>query len=347
MRLLLVGIGVALMGCFSAADAADTQTPVPSYSIIERIAGPGTDWDYLSVDSATRRLYIAHSGVTALDLDTNKLSANLVAGKVTHAVLPLGGGVVAVDDSADHSLTIFDGATGKVRARLQIPSSSAKKGFHDPDFLVIEPKSGLIVVVNGDSGELVLVDANQPAIVGKIPVGGALESAAADGTGSLYVNVASSNEIAVVDVLAKKAGVRFPLKKCEEPTGLIFDEHDGLLIAACDNGVVKFIEAKSGRDVKTLRVGKGPDAVIYDAARHLAFIPSGEAGTLSIIAVRGAADIAVIETVSTERGARTGALDPKTGRLYLPAAKFNPPTPEFPFPHAIEGTFEVLVAAPK
>jgi DNA-binding beta-propeller fold protein YncE len=237
-----------------------------------------------------------------------------------------------------------------VRARLQIPSSSAKKGFHDPDFLAIEPKSGLIVVVNGDSGELVLVDAkplDQPAIVGKIQVGGALETAAADGTGSLYVNVVSSNEIAVVDVAAKKVGARLPLKKCEEPTGLIFDEHDGLLIAACDNGVVKFIDAKSGRDVKTLKVGKGPDAVIFDAARHLAFIPSGEAGTLSIIAVRGAADIALVGTVPTQLGARTGALDPKTGRLYLPTAKFNPPTPEFPFPHAIEGTFEVLVVAPK
>jgi DNA-binding beta-propeller fold protein YncE len=348
MRLLLVATGVvAFMGCFPVANAADAHTPIPGYSIIARIPGPGTDWDYLSVDAAARRLYIAHSGVTALDLNTNTVSANIVAGKMTHGVLPLGGGVVAVDDSTDHSLTIFDGATGKVRVKLEIPRSSTKKGFHDPDYLAIEPTTGLLAVVNGDSGELVLVDPSKPSVVGEIPIAGDLESAVADGRGSLYVNVASSNEIAVVHVATKKVSAHFPLKKCEEPTGLAFDAKDDLLIAACDNGIVKFIDAESGRDIKTFKVGKGPDAVIFDAARNLAFIPSGDTGTLSVIAVHGARDIALAETVPTQRGARTGALDPQTGRLYLPTAKFNPPTSEFPFPRAIEGTFEILVVAPR
>jgi DNA-binding beta-propeller fold protein YncE len=331
----------------STASAADTHITAINYAIIERIQAPGTDWDYLSVDPAARHLYIAHNGVTALNLTTHEVKSHLVPGKITHGVLPLGNDLVAVDDSSDGTLTLFEGTTGKVHATLQIPRSSSKKGFHDPDALTLEPKTGLIVVVNGDSGELVLVDPRKPAVVGTIGVGGDLEFAAADEAGSVFVNVASTNEVAVVDVAERKVAARYPLKGCQEPTGLAFDALDGVVISVCDNGVVKFIAAKSGRDIRTLTVGKGPDAVLFDGSRRLAFVPSGESGTLGIIAVRSLTDIALVQTVPTQLGARTGALDAQTGRLYLPTARFKPPTKAFPFPSAIEGTFEILVLAPK
>jgi DNA-binding beta-propeller fold protein YncE len=317
------------------------------YSIIERIPGPGTDWDYLAVDPAARRLYIAHNGVAALDLDTNKLTPRLLADGITHGVLPLGNGVVAVSDSTAGTVTLFEGATGKVRATLHIPKSAAAKGFRDPDALVLEPKTGLLITVNADSGELVLIDLKKPSVVGSIALGGNLEFPVADGTGTVFVNVASANEIAAVDIVHRKLIKRFSLKGCEEPTGLSFDERDALLVSVCVNGAVKFIDAKSGHDLKTLTAGKEPDAVIFDATRRLVFVPSGEAGTLSVIAVRSPTDITLVQTVATQVGARTGALDPQTGRVYLPAAQFKPPTAQFPFPSAIEGTFKVLVVAPK
>jgi hypothetical protein len=93
-------------------------------------------------------------------------------------------------------------------------------------------------------------------------------------------------------------------------------------------------------------VGKGPDAVLFDAGRRLAFVTSGESGTLAVVSVRSPADIVLVQTVRTQLGARTGALDAQTGRLYLPTAQFKPPTKAFPFPSAIEGTFEILVLTP-
>jgi DNA-binding beta-propeller fold protein YncE len=331
----------------STASAADTHVTAINYTITERMKAPGTDWDYLAVDPAAKRLYIAHNGVMAVNLTNHEVTAHLVPGKITHGVLPLGDDLVAVDDSADATLTLFEGSTGKVHATLQIPRSSSKKGFHDPDALTFEPKTGLIVVVNGDSGELVLVDPKKPAVVGTIAVGGDLEFAAADEAGSVFVNIASTNEVAVVDVAERKVAARYPLKGCQEPTGLAFDTLDGMVISVCDNGIVKFIAAKSGRDIRTLKVGKGPDAVLFDASQRLAFVPSGESGTLSIIAVRSLADIALAQTVRTQLGARTGALDAQTGHLYLPTARFKPPTKAFPFPSAVEGTFEILVLAPR
>jgi hypothetical protein len=342
------GCLAGLVTCLSAVPTALAQTAAVHYSIIEQIPGPGTDWDYLSVDPAARRLYIAHNGVAALDLETNKLTTQLVAGKSTHGVLPLGNGMVVVDDSGNEALTFFEGTTGKVGATLHIRKyCTTAQGFRDPDALALDPRTGLLVVVNADSGELVVVDPKKVAILGTIKLGGNLEFPAMDGAGTVFVNVASTNEIAAVDIAKRKVTGYFPLRDCEEPTGLDFDERDHLLISVCANGVAKFIDSRTGRDLKTVAIGKGADAVMFDAARRLAFVPSGEAGTLSIIAVRSPDEISLVETVQTRVGARTGAIDPQTGRIYLPAAKLQPPSASFPFPSAIEGTFVVLVLAPK
>jgi hypothetical protein len=110
--------------------------------------------------------------------------------------------------------------------------------------------------------------------------------------------------------------------------------------------VTKFIHAKSGREAASINVGKGADAVMFDSQRHGAFIASGDDGTLSVIAVRSAADIAVVQTLATQKGTRLGAVDSTTGRVYLPAAKFGPPVPPSPYPSALPGTFQILVVAP-
>ena len=52
-----------------------------------------------------------------------------------------------------------------------------------------------------------------------------------------------------------------------------------------------------------------------------------------------------IERVPTQRGARTGAVDPETGRVYLPTARFGPPPAPNQRPSAVPGSFEVLVVA--
>ena len=99
----------------------------------------------------------------------------------------------------------------------------------------------------------------------------------------------------------------------------------------------------SGRRIAALKIGARPDAVVYDEGRNLAYIPSGGAGTLSVIALSGAADTTVIDTVVTQVGARTGTVDPKTGRIYLPAAEYLPPAAPGQRPTVKPGTFQVLV----
>ena len=103
------------------------------------------------------------------------------------------------------------------------------------------------------------------------------------------------------------------------------------------------VSSTSGKVVASVAVGDEPDAAFYDAQRHLAYVPSGGKGTLSVLALRGPKDVALVQTVQTRLGARTGALDPKTGRIYLPSAEYDAPAQPGGRPRMKPGSFAVLV----
>jgi DNA-binding beta-propeller fold protein YncE len=348
MKTAIVGaLGVAVT---AASSVAITATPAtPAYSIVDRISGTGGGWDYAVIDDSAERLYLAQQGVTAVDLRTNKLTTALVPGKITHGVAPLGEGKIAVDDSTSKTVTVFDGTTGKVVATIPTAEYNPVNGMHALDAMVLEPNTGLLVAINGESGLLLLIDTRQAKVTGTVSIGGKPEYAAADGKGRLYINVnrGKTNEVVGVDVAARKVVAHIPLKGCEEPTGLAFDQGDDLLISVCGNGVAKFLHRDSGREAASLTVAKGADAVMFDPQRRRAFVPGADSGTLSVIAVRSADDIAVVQTLATQRGTRLGAVDSGSGKVYLPAAKFGPPVPPNPYPSVVRGTFEILVVAPQ
>ena len=106
------------------------------------------------------------------------------------------------------------------------------------------------------------------------------------------------------------------------------------------------IDARSGANIATLKIGKGPDGVLLDAARRRAFIPAAD-GTLSVLALRARDDIALVGAVKTTAGAKTGAVDPSTGNIYLPSVELQPPEKEGARPKPVPGSFTILVVAPK
>jgi hypothetical protein len=345
---IMARVAVLVMTVISSAVAVAAQNS-PTYSVVNRISGSGRSWDYAVVDEESNRFYLAQQGITALDLRTGKITTGLVAGRTTHGVAVLGGGTLAVDDAAKKTIIVFNGADGKIVATIPTAEDNPVNGNHALDALIVEPTSGLLIAVNGESGLLLLVDTKQAKVVGTIAIGGHPEFAAADGNGRIYVNVerGKTSQIAAVDIVSRKVVQKIPLSGCEGPTGLAYDQGDDLLISVCgDNGVTKFIHPKAGHEVASLNVGKGADAVMFDPQRHTAFIASADEGTLSVIAVRSPADIAVVQTLVTQRGTRLGAVDSASGRIYLPAAKFGPPVPPVPYPSVLPGSFEILVVAP-
>jgi DNA-binding beta-propeller fold protein YncE len=345
--------GIALLAIAACNPRPAATAPAGTYAIVDRVPGPPTSlWDYASVDAKAGRLYLAAQGVMALDLKTGKITPQFVPGGRTHGVLVLVDGTVALADATSNTVKFFDGATGRILATIPTGKSPTVKGWHNPDAMVLEPKTGFLVAANGDSSTLVLIDIKKYAVVGTIPIGGKLEFAAADGSGTIYINVETKNAIAVVDIPNRKLVKEISLKDCKDPSGLAYDAADRLVISVCENGLAKFIDATNDTETVSIPVGRGADAVMYDPMRHVAFIPAGTDGTLSVIGVRGPKDVALIQTLTTQPSARLGVIDPRTGRLYLPIVKYDrsaPPTkmPGLEFPTPIPSTFQFLVVEPQ
>jgi len=327
MRRLAGAIAMAL-----AAGAAMASTA--RYQVVDRIPGPDGGWDYLRVDEAHGRVLMPRgTSVMAIDMSTKQIVTGLAPGGRQHLALPLPGGKeMLVTNGADNTVIFAEILTG-------VPTGTAPVA-RGPDAAVIEPRSGLVLVMGHAGGTVTLVNPTTHQVVGEVQVGGALEEGAADGSGRAFVNVEDKNEIAVVDLTARKVVARWPLPGCEGPTGLAYNPQDRLLIAACD-GATDLVRTRDGKVVATLPTGKGADGAAYDAKRHVAFVPAGRDGTLAVIGFeRGAGRI--IATVPTQRGARTLAVDQRTGRVYLPTAQYQP-TPGGGRPTPVPGTFEVLV----
>jgi DNA-binding beta-propeller fold protein YncE len=360
-RKFLAYVGVLAACCSAAAFSRGSDLQSGPYQLIAPVPGGSADgvWDYATVDDVARRLYLAQDGVTVLDLDTGKVTPHFATGKPlqglvpTHHVLPVNGGkALAVSDVARNSVDFFDSQTGKVLSAVSV-GPPPKQNWHNPDGLLYEPKSKYLIAVNGDSSSLSLIDTTAFAKTGDIAVGkGKLETAVADGAGLVYVNQEEANSIAIVDVTRRKVLQEIGMKDCEEPTGLAYDSKDRLVISVCSNGLVKFIATDSKKEIASVKVGSGADGIVYDSARQVVFSFGGEDGTLSIIEVHGRESIALVQTLKTKPGARLGALDPTTGRVYIPAATFGPPAAPLQLPgmESLPGlnphTFEFLVVAP-
>jgi DNA-binding beta-propeller fold protein YncE len=272
----------------------------------------------------------------SLDLDTEVVMPQFITGRGVHGIAAVAGSDLFVSTNSDsNTATVFEGKRGKVLG--SVPTGTA------PDSVVFEPKSQLAVVFNQGSTDATLFNPMTLRVVGTIPLSGTPEFGTVDGQGHAYVNISSKNQIAVIDVAARRVAGAIALEDCEEPSGLAYDALDQMLISACFNGVAEFLDINTRHMVTRVPTGKFPDAVIWDGDRRLAFVPSFADGTVSVVAVPGKANIKVVQRVPTQMGTRTGALDARTGKLYLPTSKLNPPAKKGAYPTPVPGTFEIWV----
>ena len=308
----------------------------PDYKVVERIKIPDGGFDYVTFDSATGRVYIARTDfTTVIDAKTGATS-QLKSASHGHMVVPVAGTTLGVLPQGAGTVLIAD--TSKDVAVATIP------GGMGPDGATYDPFSKFVFVMNHRGGDATVIDPIAGKAVATIPVGGTLEFPASDGAGKVFVNVEDQHQIAVIDVKMRKVVARYPMAGCEGPTGLAYVPDSKLLISSCD-GVAKVLQAKDGKEVASLAIGHGPDAVIYDPMRQLAFIPCSGEGILEVISVKDPAHISIVQHVATQTGTRTGAVDPQSGRLYLVATKLGPKTANGRA-ERLAGTYEALVVSP-
>lgn len=331
-------IPLALVAATPVTGAPNTAAPVYTMDAPIPAIGDG-GWDYASVDSVARQLFVAHGNeITVIDLDTKK---SRVIGAIAHghAVLPIPAtNLLFATSGSDASVRLIDRTTGGEAARIEVGAK--------PDAAVFDPATGHVLVMNADGGSVSDVDVANRTVARTIPVKTALEYAAIGRRRTLFVNNEDANEIDTVDLASGRAGSAITLPGCKGPTGLAYDAKTDRLISACANGKAAVVDAGRRRLIALINIGRGPDAVLFDAKRRLALIPCGSDGVLDILSLDAPGGVKHVGTVKTEAGARTGALDPATGTIYLPNARFGTPTTAGKRPPVMPGTFHVLVVRP-
>jgi DNA-binding beta-propeller fold protein YncE len=277
-----------------------------------KIGGEG-GWDYLTVDSIARRLYVTHAThVVVVNLDTNQVVGDIPDTPNPHgvAIAPeLNKGFIS--NGRGNNVTIFDLKTLKVTGTVATGEN--------PDGIRYDSKSGRVFAFNGRSKSATAIDGRTGAVVATIPLPGKPEFPVADGKGKVYANIEDTNEIVEIDAAKATVTKKYALTGCEGPSGLAIDTKERRLFSVCGNRVMAISDPDAGKVIATPAIGAGSDGAAFDAGTGYAFSSNGD-GTLTVVQQTGG-KWDVLENIATERGARTIAVDEKTHKAYLPTAK--------------------------
>jgi YVTN family beta-propeller protein len=313
----IIVVAVALLASNTLVMAASQAKP-PSYhvSMIVPLGAPDR-WDYVVFDPDSRRVYVAHGDrVTVVD-GSNGTIVGTVEGMpggthgiaVSHAT-----GKGYTDDGKAGVVVEFDLTTLKVVKKIRAET--------DADGIVFDPASGHIFVIDGDSGKLTVIDPKTDAVVATVDGGGGLEFGVTGNNGKFYVDGAEKNEIVRVDTSTNRADAHWPMSTCVKPHGLAIDREHHRLFASCSNKVMVVMNADNGIVLATLPIGEGTDFASFDPQSGLAY-SSNRDGTLSVIAETSPDKFQSLPPIQTQIGARTMAIDPKSGRIYLVTADMS------------------------
>jgi YVTN family beta-propeller protein len=315
-----------------AAPAALDSVPMP---------GP-VRWDYVSVDLQGQRVYAAHSDrVEVIDARTGKPVLQLAPTPGVHGAAPAPDlGRVFTSNGATNEVGVFDLQTGRAIGTVKV-------GQH-PDAIVYDAATQRVFAFNGRSNDVTAIDANTlQVLAASIPAGGSPEYAVSDGKGLVYFNIEDRSELAVLDARSLMVRRRFSLAPCEEPSGLAIDP-SGRLYSVCRNKLMVVSDPSTGRVLGQAPIGAGADGAAWMDGQ--AFSANGRDGTISVIAETGPGQFRNVQTLQTQRGARTLAADPALHELFTATADFRPelahPGQEPHRPQALPGTFRVLVVRP-
>jgi hypothetical protein len=309
-------MAAALFGLPLHATAANAErNETADYRAVGAVPlGGSVEWDNLCFDPTSHRVFIAHGDeVTVVDGRSGKLVGHVPGLDGVHGVAAIG--------ELGKGYAVSRGT----RVARSFSLTSLRPGNSVPigrggDFLLYDPFSRRVFVMDQEAPISTVIDAARDLSVATLPLGGIAEQAVADGTGHIFINLADNREVIRVDTQALKVESRWPVPDCESPHGSAIDSASQRLFVSCLNQKLVVLDAVNGRTIVTLPIGKGTDGAAYDLKRKRVFSSNGGDGTLSVIAQLGSDQYALIRNVPTARFGRTIALDPDTGRVYIPVA---------------------------
>ena len=322
---------------------AETLVAAGGRHLIKKIPVPGDyGWDYLTADGEGRRLYVSHDKeVVVIDLDSAAILGK-IPGSDVHGIAvvrDLGRGFISATDPG--SVTIFDLKTLAVIEKVAVGE--------DPNAIFYDRKTKRVFTIDRGSKRVSAIDPKTGKVVGTVEgLGGRTEHAVSDDAGHVFLNMQSLGTLLRIDAQALKVTDTWKLAPCEQPSSMDIDRAHPRVFIGCRSGVMTVVDGTTGRIVTTQPIGRGVDAAEFDPDRGLVYFSTGGDGAMWVFHEDSPEKYTLVETVKTQAGARTMAIDHKTGRAFLSVGEFGPP----PAPAAggkqlrgamVPGSFSILV----
>ena len=304
------------------------------FELEKEIPIAGNDgYDYIAIDTSDGRLYVSHgTSVVVIDLKSDQ-----IVGTIDHLVGVHGIAIASdlqkgfISDGKGNTVVVFDLQSLQVIQTIPITGK-------DPDAIMYDQFSKQVFTFNGDSQNASIIDAVALKQTGSVSLGGVPEFAVADGSGLIYNNLEDKSRLNVIDVRKGVVVKSFPLTPCEGPTGLAIDKvHQRIFTVCRKNKGMTVLDISTGKEVATLPIGAGVDAISYDVQTGLIVCSNGD-GTATIIHQDDADKYSVIQTLTTSWKAKTHAFDAQTKKLYFSCFDMKPDNKT-----RIPDSFKVLV----
>ena len=318
------------------------QSGMVNYHVTKQIKLSGDDgWDYLSIDSKAKKLFVSHgTKVQVVDLKKDIEMGTIPNTPGVHGIAiaaDLGKGFIS--NGKDSSVTVFDLNTLATIEKISISGRG-------PDAILYDQFTHRIITFNGRSKNATVINAKTNKEEATILLNGSPEFAVTNGKGYLYMNIEDKNLVDRINITTMKVDASWSTGEGDEPSGLAFDVENQRLFSVCSNKMMIIMDAANGKIIQTLPIGENADAVVFDPQTKLAFSSNGE-GSVTIVHEDDPNHFSVVQTVTTQKGAKTIALDTDSHKLYLSTAEFEPQQPSTDGQKhkrkAKPGTFVILV----
>ncbi len=324
------------LGLAGLAGSAAAQGAPEGYHLerVLKIPGSATGWDYNAIDEQHRHIFIAHrkDGLQVFDIKSGQVikSIGQSAGANTAALAPefdLG-----LAGTTDGAIVLFKLSTLKTLARYASTTSGFDGASYDAvsqRFAVVgeadmEKHSTPVLFFDGRSGRplgTLLLDSTK------------VDAPRPDGKGNFYLPLRDQAVVAKIDGRGMRLAATMALKDCLLPAALEIDAAQQRLFVGCRGKgaaapALAVLDLGSGRQLATLPIGRGVDEVLYDSKAQAIMTANGDDGSMTVIRPQPDGQYRVTATIGTRPRARTGVLDPVSGKIYLVQAEYIDTYPE-------------------
>ncbi len=306
---------------FGAVLAATPAIAAPEYVMKGATPlGAPDRWDYVVFSGETGRVYVAHGDrLAVVDAASGALVGQVegIAGGTHGTAISPKTGLGFTDDGRNGLVVAFDLKTLKVVKTI--------KAEEDADGVALDKATGHAFVIDGDPAKITVIDPQTRAAAATIDVGEKLEYVAADGRGGIFAAGEQKRDLVKINARTNAVEAHWATPDCESPHGLALDVAAHRAFMGCINSVMVVLDTTTGRQVAKLPIGRGSDAVAFDAKRKRVFSSNGADGTISVYQEVTPDRYRALEPIMTAVSGRTMDVDPATGRLFVAAADTDPP----------------------